>query len=302
MNDEQIQGQLEGTISGTMIDAAKYVGTSIFSFIFEQYLTIVNSFLTSVQKQLSELVPEGSTAMDKYKQAELTRQAINEIFNDPVFKVQVQTFGENIKATIEPFLLEMNELLAREGDNLAGSAFKITNRVARNAMAGVLEGVEGALTLFPGVGTVIDLLNVLQGVLDSASVVSVEFFKNMSKFMEAFLKIFGETSGPIVNTIKSVDELFNSVKTIQDRVNERIADISSKTAQLQNVMENPVGQIKNPVEQLQNVVQNPVEQLQNPVEQLQNKKIAIQPQIRTRRGGKKTIKRRSRKSISNRVH
>lgn len=288
MNDEQIQGQLEGTISGTMIDAAKYVGTSIFSFIFEQYLTIVNSFLTSVQKQLSELVPEGSPAMDKYKQAELTRQAINEIFNDPVFKVQVQTFGENIKATIEPFLLEMNQLLAREGDNLAGSAFKITNRVARNAMAGVLEGVEGALTLFPGVGTVIDLLNVLQGVLDSASVVSVEFFKNMSKFMEAFLKIFGETSGPIVNTIKSVDELFNSVKTIQDRVNERIAEVSNKTAQLQNVLQNPVGQI-------QNVVQNPVGQLQN----VANKKI---DQIRTRRGGKKTIKRRSRKSISNRVH
>jgi hypothetical protein len=272
MNDEQIQGQLDGTISGTIMDTAKYVGTSIFSFIFEQYLNIVNSFLTTVQRQLAELVPEGSPAINRYKQAQLISQAINEVFNDPVFKAQIQTFGENIKATIEPFLREINELLEREGENLAGSAFKITNRVARNAMAGVLEGVEGALTLFPGVGTVIDLLNVLQGVLDSASVVSVEFFKNMSKFMEAFLNIFGETSGPIVNTIKSVDELFNSVKTMQDRVNAKIADVSSKVEQIQNITQNPAGQLS-----------------------------AFQPQIRAARGGNKKKRTIKRKSISKRV-
>uniref|UniRef100_A0A6C0BVH8 Uncharacterized protein n=1 Tax=viral metagenome TaxID=1070528 RepID=A0A6C0BVH8_9ZZZZ len=217
---------------GIIMDSIKYVGTSVFSFIFEQYLTLVNTFLSSIQKQLAELVPEGSPVMNKYKQAQLMRQAINEVFADPVFKAQIETFGANIKATIAPFLREMNELLEREGDNLAGSAFKITNRVARNAMAGVLEGVEGALTLFPGVGTVIDLLNVLQGVLDSVSVVSVEFFKNMSKFMEAFLKIFGETSGPIVDTIKSVDELFNKIKSIQSQVNSKIADVSKIVEQI----------------------------------------------------------------------
>jgi hypothetical protein len=231
MNNEQIQGQLDGTISGTIIDTAKSAGKSIFSFIFEKYLDIVVHFLTALHTQLAELVPKGSPTMDRYKEAQIISQAINEIFNDPVFKAQIQTFGKNIKETIEPFLREINELLEREGDNLEGSAFKITNRVARNAMAGVLEGVEGALTLFPGVGTAIDLLNVLQGVLDSASVVSVEFFKNMSKFMEAFLNIFGETSGPIVNTIKSVNELFKSIKTIQERLNGKMAYVG----QLQNI-------------------------------------------------------------------
>lgn len=225
----QIDGQLDGTISGTILDTAKYVGTSIFSFIFEKYLDIVNSFLSKVQTQVSEMLPAGSPVMDRYKQSQLITQAINEAFNDPVFKAQIQTFKQNIKETIEPFLVEINQLLEREGDNLAGSAFKITNRVARNAMAGVLEGVEGALTLFPGVGTVIDLLNVLQGVLDSASVVSVEFFKNMSKFMEAFLKVFGETSGPVVRTIQSIDELFKSIQQIQERVNTQIADVKSIT-------------------------------------------------------------------------
>lgn len=269
-NQQKIEQQLDGTISGTIMDAAKYVGTSVFSFIFEQYLNIVNSFLLTVQKQLSELVPEGSPVMDRYKQAQLISQAINEVFNDPVFKAQFQTFGENIKATIQPFLREINELFKREGENLAGSAFKITNRVARNAMAGVLEGVEGALTLFPGVGTVIDLLNVLQGALDSASVVSVEFFKNMSKFMQAFLNIFGETSGPIVNTIKSVDELFNSIKTMQDRVNAKISDVSNKVEQIQNISSNATNIVS---DTLQEDIQRPI------------------------RGGKKTIKRRSRKNV-----
>ena len=237
MNESQtqIEGQLENTITGKILDVAKYVGTSIFGFVFEQYLNIVNSFLSSVQTQLAELVPEGSPAMDRYRQAQLISQAINEVFNDPVFKAQIETFTSNIKATITPFLQEINELLERESENLAGSAFKITNRVARNAVAGVMEGVEGALTLFPGVGTVIDLLNVLQGFIDSASVVSTEFFKNMSKVMEAFLKVYGETSGPIVDTIKSVEELFNNVKTIQERVNTKIADVSSKMDQIQNI-------------------------------------------------------------------
>lgn len=230
----QIEGQLDGTISGTIMDAAKYVGTSIFSFVFEQYLNILNSFLSTVQAQLAELVPEGSPVMDRYKQAQLISTAINEVFNDPVFKAQIQTFGDNIKASIQPFLTEINDLLEREGENLAGSAFKITNRVARNAMAGVLEGVEGALTLFPGVGTVLDLLNVLQGLLDSVSVVSVEFFSNMSKVMKAFLNVFGETSGPIVNTIKSVNELFDSVKTIQDRVNTKIAYVNNKVSNIKS--------------------------------------------------------------------
>lgn len=229
MDDKQIQieGQLDGTISGTILDTAKYVGTSIFSFIFEKYLDIVNSFLSKIQAQIKELLPAGSPVMDRYTQSQLITQAINEAFNDPVFKAQIQTFGENIKAAIEPFLVEINQLLEREGDNLAGSAFKITNRVARNAMAGVLEGVEGALTLFPGVGTVLDLLNVLQGVLDSASVVSVEFFKNMSKFMEAFLNVFGETSGPVVRTIQSIDELFKTIQQMQERINTQIDNVKS---------------------------------------------------------------------------
>ena len=118
--------------------------------------------------------------------------------------------------------------------------------MARNAVAGVMEGVEGALTLFPGVGTVIDLLNVLQGFIDSASVVSTEFFKNMSKVMEAFLKVYGETSGPIVDTIKSVEELFNNVKTIQERVNTKIADVSSKMDQIQNIGINRIGTVAVP--------------------------------------------------------
>ena len=202
MDEKQIEidGQLDGTISGTILDTAKYVGTSIFSFIFEKYLDIVNSFLSKVQAQVSELLPAGSPVMDRYKQSQLITQAINEAFNDPVFKAQIQAFGQNIKEAIEPFLVEINQLL-----------------------------VEGALTLFPGVGTVIDLLNVLQGVLDSASVVSVEFFKNMSKFMEAFLNVFGETSGPVVRTIQSIDELFKSIQQIQERVNTQIANVKSMT-------------------------------------------------------------------------
>lgn len=226
MDVEQHSNIDSNTISGKVIDVMKYIGTSVFSFVFEQYLSIVNTFLTRIQEQLKELVPEGSPAMDRYRQSQLISAAINEVFKDPVFKAQLDTFTANIRLIIEPFLREMNELLAKEGNSLADSAFKITNRVARNAMAGVLEGVEGALTLFPGVGTVIDLLNVLQGFIDSASVISVEFFSNMSKVMQAFLRVYGETAGPIVDTVKSVEELFNNIKAIQQRVNQKVEAVT----------------------------------------------------------------------------
>jgi hypothetical protein len=221
MEDRQLQIESTeeiGGVAGTLVDGAKYLGTQVFSFFFKQYLNIVVSFLSSVQSQLAQLIPPGSETMDKYEQARLMSAAINEVFNDPVFKAQIATFSDNIKAIIQPFLTEMNELMAREGDALASSAFKITNRVSRNAIAGVLEGVEGALTLFPGVGTVIDLLNVLQGFFDSASVISTEFFSNMTKVTSAFLKVYGETSGPIVDTIKSAEETINSLQEIFGKI------------------------------------------------------------------------------------
>lgn len=218
---------IQNDTGGTIMNITKHVGTSIFSFVFEQYLNVVNSFLSSVQSQLSQLIPADSGAMDKYKQAQIMTAAINEIFNDPVFKAQITAFATNIKATIEPFLKEINDLMEREGDALSKSAFKITSRVSRNAVAGVLEGAEGALTIFPGVGTVIDLLNVLQGIFDSTSVITTEFLKNMTKVMSAFLNVYGETSGPIVDTVKSVDELFQNIKSIQDRVNSRVQQMQN---------------------------------------------------------------------------
>lgn len=248
--EKQTQNLNENTISNTIINTFKYAGTSVFTFIFEQYLNVLNSFLSSVQNQLTEILPKNSPVMDKYKQALLVQNAINEVFNDPIFKAQIQAFSDNLKNTIQPFLTEMNDLLKREGDNLADSAFKIGNRVARNTVAGVLEGVEGALTLFPGVGTIIDTLNVLQGFIDSASVLSVEFLSNMSKVMSAFLKVYGETSGPIVDTIKSIEELFNSIKNIQERVNQKIDAINSSVNQIQNIKGPNIGGRKNTLKKL----------------------------------------------------
>lgn len=203
----------------TLSNGVKYIGTSIFTFVFDKYLGIVNSFLSAVYNQLGELIPENSSSMSRYEQAKIMSKMIDDAFKDPVFQAQLNAFMSNIKQVIVPFLEEMDDLFAKEGDNLANSAFKIANRVSRNAVNGVFDGVESGLGAIPVVGSAIDLLKILQAVLDSASVVSVEFFKNMTMFMDKLLNTFGETSGPAINTIAAVRDIFESIKKMQDRLN-----------------------------------------------------------------------------------
>lgn len=225
--------QDNGGISGTIMDITKHVGTSIFSFVFEQYLNIINYFLSSVHTQLAQIVPEESAAMDKYKQAQIMTAAINEIFNREDFKAQITAFATNIKATIEPFLKEINDLMAREGDALAISIRRIGENVTRDTINGMLDVAYGTLSSIPGIGTTIDLLGVIQAVVNSTSVITTEFLNNMTKVMSAFLNVYGETSGPIVDTIKSVEELFQTIKGMQDMVNSRVQEMQNVGKQLQ---------------------------------------------------------------------
>jgi hypothetical protein len=214
-------------IENNIVTLVKSAASSVVTVFINKYLDLVVYFLSSLQQQLSQMIPTDSATIDKYKQAQIMTAAINEIFNDPVFKAQINTFMEQIKKILEPFLNEINLLVAREGDALAVSVKRIGETVTKDAINGVVNAAYGALSSIPGIGTTIDLLAVLQAVVNSTSVIGTEFLNNMTKVMSSILNYYGNTSGTFIDTIRTLKELFDYFGQIQDRVNSRVQQMQN---------------------------------------------------------------------------
>jgi phage-related protein len=225
--DEQQQlEQSDEEKPGFIFSTVKYIGSSVFGFLFDQYLNVLHSILETAQRQMLTLVPGDSPTMDKYQQAQLMNAAINAAFQDPRVQESLKAFQQNIKDVIQPFLAELTELFEKEGETLEKSAVKVVDKIARNSVNMAYNSALAAVESVPGVGTIMSLLSVLQGAVDTVSTVSSEGMKAYTMFMKSFLRVVGETSGPIVDTVNNANKLFKGVTDVRNELAENLAKIS----------------------------------------------------------------------------
>lgn len=247
---------------GFIISAVKYIGSNVFGFLFEQYINVMHSILSAAQTQMLSLVPEDSQIMDKYQQAQLMNEAINAAFQDPRVQESLKAFQQNIKDVIQPFLAELNELFEKEGETLEKSAVKVADKIARNSVNMAYNSALAAVESVPGVGTIMSLLSVLQGAVDTVSTVSSEGMKAYTLFMKAFLKVVGETSGPIVDTVENANKLFNGITDVRNELAENLA----KIPRTNKVFENPT-QLNRKFESMSSIINSPMNQINNKIGQ-----------------------------------
>jgi hypothetical protein len=207
---------------GFIISAVKYIGSNIFAFLFDQYINLVHSILTTAQTQMLSLLPEDSPILDKYQQAQLMNDAINKAFQDPRVQETLKAFQQNIKDIIQPFLAELTELFEKEGETLEKSAVNVVDRITRNSVNMAYNSALAAVESVPGIGTIMSLLTVLQGLVNTVSTVGSEGMRAYSMFMKAFLRVVGETSGPIVDTIDIANKVFNPQGPITNIIKDKI--------------------------------------------------------------------------------
>jgi ABC-type transporter Mla subunit MlaD len=212
------------------------------------------------------LLPEDSPTMDKYQQAELMNAAINAAFQDPRVQESLKAFQQNIKDVIQPFLAELTELFEKEGETLEKSAVKVVDRIAHNSVNMAYNSALAAVETVPGIGTIMSLLTVLQGAVDTVSTLSAEGMKAYTMFMKAFLRVVGETSGPIAETVDNANRLFNNVTTVRNELAENLAKIPATNNKVLKATKK-IGQIKGNVEKAASIINNPRGHLENLVKE-----------------------------------
>jgi hypothetical protein len=230
MNKEtQLGLKQESEKPGFLFSTVKYIGSNVFGFLFEQYINVIHSLLSAAQTQMLSLVPEDSPTMDKYQQAELMNAAINAAFEDPRVQESLKAFQQNIKDVIQPFLAELTELFEKEGETLEKSAVKVVDKIAHNSVNMAYNSALAAVETVPGIGTIMSLLTVLQGAVDTVSTLSSEGMKAYTMFMQSFLRVVGETAGPIHDTVKQANKLFKGVTDVRNELAENLAKIPATT-------------------------------------------------------------------------
>jgi ABC-type transporter Mla subunit MlaD len=272
MNKETQLGLTEKP--GFLFRTVKYIGSNVFGFLFEQYINVMHSLLSAAQRQMLSLVPEDSPTMDKYQQAELMNAAINAAFEDPRVQESLKAFQQNIKDVIQPFLAELTELFEKEGETLEKSAVKVVDKIAHNSVNMAYNSALAAVETVPGIGTIMSLLTVLQGAVDTVSTLSSEGMKAYTMFMKSFLRVVGETSGPIADTVENASRLLDGVKTVRNELAENLAKIPAKKMQLANPLNKKIGEfnkLKSNLGKAASIVSDPRGHLENLVNDQVNK-------------------------------
>lgn len=196
-------------------------------FAVRIFFKLVNLFLNKINDSLQSIIPDPALGNVKQR-SQILLNNINNILENPEFQAEIRSLSNNIINILRPLLLELNDLLENEGDVLAQSGYRVGRRVFRNLTDGVMDGVEAGISIYPVVGTLLDLLNVIQGVIDSASVIGVEFMLSWTKFMEAFLKVFGDTAGPLVDAIKTIQKILDMIRNMQSEASQFKSNITNK--------------------------------------------------------------------------
>ena len=75
----------------------------------------------------------------------------------------------------------------------------------------VAGGLEGAMSAVPGVGTVLDLLQVVQGGLDAFGTLTVQSLKMVTSMITSFMILGGSTMGPLAKVIGNMKHLMPHV-------------------------------------------------------------------------------------------
>jgi len=249
---------------GFIISAVKYIGSNVFGFLFEQYINVMHSILSAAQTQMLSLVPKDSPIMDKYQQAELMNEAINAAFQDPRVQESLKAFQQNIKDVIQPFLAELTELFEKEGETLEKSAVKVVDTVVRNSVNIGYESLVGVLNTLPGVGTVMSLLKVIQGIIDNGSIITTEGMKAYTMFMQAFLRVVGETSGPMATTVRNANGLLQNATRVRNELAENLEKIPRTYNTTLNKKVGQLNQFKDNVNRLAGNINTAASIISNP--------------------------------------
>ena len=264
--EEQPEGSLLDT--NVLWTVGKEVAGKIIDIFLTQFFKFINYFLKKVEADFAATLSPDSKG--EYETSKSLLASIDRVMRTREFQDRLGEVITHLGEIVQPLIDEMIILMDREGATFGDSAYEVSQTVAFNLMMGLSDGIQGALALIPGVGTILDALDILRTLLNSGTVMAVAVIQAVTVLVTTILGTFDRTAHPIVQMLEELQGLFemiaNARETVEKGINEKAQELAKRIA--------PVPDEKTPVQEQEKQVKR--EQTQIRREQAQIDKEATQ--------------------------
>lgn len=197
-------------IAKSLLNFALIIPEKSINVVFSLYLKFMKPFLKDVKKRVKKL--SGKHSRRRKSHPTTVAMALNQTIKKPKFKrAWAKTVSQMFDVLFRPILAKSVQLLKKEGTMIAGAVAKIVGKITLRSAGAVAGGLEGAMSTVPGVGTVIDLLQVVQGGLDAFGTLTVQSLKMVTSMITSFMILGGGTVGPLAKVLGNVKHLMSTV-------------------------------------------------------------------------------------------
>lgn len=208
----------QDTISSSILELVGSTGKKAFELAVGELLSVLNLFFSSILGEMQAFTSEPKNINDEYQRSVSLLNAIRVVMQDPEFQAEVMKLTGFLEDVLRPILTSLTTLVDQEGNDLAKSAYKLTNTLTRNAIGGIEDGIDGAVAAIPGVGTIWETIKIITLAIQSGTEISIAFLDAATKFATAYIQVIGTVSPNIANVLKSALSIFELIQNARERV------------------------------------------------------------------------------------
>lgn len=191
----------------------------------ESYMKFMSPFLGAVTKQLKK-IPHSPKAVSL---------AMKRVMKSPKFKkAWFKTVTDIFNVLIRPVMTQIAITAENEGIFIAKAISKVIGRFTLRGAQAAAEALEAALSSIPGVGTVLDALQVAQAGFDAMATLSIQSIKVITRILTSFMTITGDMVGPVASVLGTIKNLFSTITEVTSSVTHHKKKMTTKLTKYTN--------------------------------------------------------------------
>ena len=187
------------------IDVALIIPEGGLNLALGSYDRFMKPFLFAVKKRITSLNKKNNSPSN-------IKRAFDDTMRSPKFrKAWYTTVTDIFNVLIKPVIANTIKIIQEEGILIGKSIATIIAKVSRRSASAFSSGIEGAMSAIPGVGTILDFLNIGQALFDSVATLSIESIKILTRILVSFMSLGGSMVAPLAKTGEIIKNLVGSI-------------------------------------------------------------------------------------------
>ena len=209
-------GEKKATLVSSLINLGLVIPQKGINTVLAVYLKFSNLFWGRVKKLLKQ-IPNQDTQDAATQNANLIATT-ERVIADPKFQKEwKKTIKIISNVLIIPILLEMVQILEKQGFIVAGSFAKITRTIIITGGRAAIDAILTIVGVIPGLGTVVDIAMLAQLIFHSGTKLTMESIVIVTSLLSAVLAVTGKFFKPFRLAQKKVGNLINVIEQVKNK-------------------------------------------------------------------------------------